>query len=753
MAAAAAREESVPTRLSPWLGTGASEVGESARLLISEEVGDVGAGVQRTQSWVRSHQRKLLGSVVLISTLVCGARHFTRSQLQRAPTSSSAEAVHGGTVDLLGMALPTIRWETDEQKCLMVSGGKNIPGRGIVLWDCSSHSESTRFSFPPSGEGLIRWAKHPERCVDVAGGKTQNGNGLQLWDCSTQLQSMQWLLPKGEMKGQIRMKFHPDKCINLDDNATNANGARLVIWDCQEQKEEDTKEDETHLKPHPEMLWHLQNQMDSETEDDKVMIAQPKKVTCHTAVEGEKCWTEVNWAMTVGITNHPDWYPDLTNISSEELFQAAVYKHNATRCPLPCNPHVEKSKAKKEAEKKEKEKEKAAEEKQDQEAQKAKEVKDKAEKSQKHLRKVEPEEEECRTVEEGEECHVNVLWAMQTGIFLHPEWYLNLTKDSTFEEFQQILHSTVTKAKCPKPCKCHTAMAGEDCHDSVVWIFERGLTLHPNWYKGLSKNSSYYAVQKRLHQDENPICERPCHPRLFRGDPSLFCFSVFRAEGYEPALMRAQLSHRAGIFACDEFAIVANEHITLGDGPYGPVKSLKMPPASVGISKDGTAANTLVFMQAWAMIKYDFRYKNHDWTIKADPDAVVLPDRMRNHLGALNEKKLYVKNCNKYPGAIGWPMMFGALEAFSRDALEEYMENAQKCKDDLQWQAWGEDLFMGECLNHLGVGSAFDATMVSDNVCTGVNCADGQAGAYHPFKDEQKWMECYHTALGTVQSK
>merc|ERR1719210_1517479 len=62
---------------------------------------------------------------------------------------------------------------------------------------------------------------------------------------------------------------------------------------------------------------------------------------CHTAVEGESCYQDVQWTMTVGMKNHSNWYggcPKLTPKSTVEEFQACLFKINSTTCPLPCNP-------------------------------------------------------------------------------------------------------------------------------------------------------------------------------------------------------------------------------------------------------------------------------------------------------------------------------------------------------------------------------------------------------------------------------
>ncbi|CAK0793132.1 unnamed protein product [Prorocentrum cordatum] len=59
----------------------------------------------------------------------------------------------------------------------------------------------------------------------------------------------------------------------------------------------------------------------------------------------------------------------------------------------------------------------------------------------------------CRTSVEGDRCYVEVMWAMRAGIQQHPEYYLPLTRNSSFEDFQQHLHGTARlSGVCPEPC-------------------------------------------------------------------------------------------------------------------------------------------------------------------------------------------------------------------------------------------------------------------------------------------------------------
>jgi len=59
---------------------------------------------------------------------------------------------------------------------------------------------------------------------------------------------------------------------------------------------------------------------------------------CHTAVKGEKCYQDVQWAMQYGINEHPSWYPGLSRNSRFEEFQQHFHEKGLGDCQKPC-PH------------------------------------------------------------------------------------------------------------------------------------------------------------------------------------------------------------------------------------------------------------------------------------------------------------------------------------------------------------------------------------------------------------------------------
>lgn len=141
------------------------------------------------------------------------------------------------------------------------------------------------------------------------------------------------------------------------------------------------------------------------------------------------------------------------------------------------------------------------------------------------------------------------------------------------------------------------------------------------------------------------------------------------------------------------------------------------------------------------------RYRQADWTVKVDPDAVLLPGRLRSHVASLTGQKVYIVNCNK-PFLPEGPMMFGALEVFSKAAMDVYMAKARDCRTGLGgWKTWGEDWFMGHCMDKLGVMKINDFSIYQDGVCVGVYCGDLNAAAFHAKKDVGSWAACLDLAL------
>merc|ERR1712007_302823 len=84
-------------------------------------------------------------------------------------------------------------------------------------------------------------------------------------------------------------------------------------------------------------------------------------------------------------------------------------------------------------------------------------------------------------------------------------------------------------------------------------------------------------------------------------------------------------------------------------------------------------------------------WSSKDWTIKADADAVFLPMRLREKLGAIEvtPKGIYLENCKFVKFGF-----FGNLEVISRQGFATFLANLDDCKKSLNYLGSEEDYGM-----------------------------------------------------------
>jgi len=180
--------------------------------------------------------------------------------------------------------------------------------------------------------------------------------------------------------------------------------------------------------------------------------------------------------------------------------------------------------------------------------------------------------------------------------------------------------------------------------------------------------------------------------------------------------------------------------------------------------KKGMYKNSDLFLKVWQRVKADGRYANSDWTIKSDPDTVFLPDRLRARLGdkvhAASFSTFYA-NCaakvdvqaEEHPH-----FMYGPLEIFSRAAIDNYFNGADRCEKEvgLGNSMW-EERFMTHCLELLGtkINPDLGLHLLSDAHCDNSedspNCI-ADSVAFHNFSSVEAYMECWSVAHGPESS-
>lgn len=235
----------------------------------------------------------------------------------------------------------------------------------------------------------------------------------------------------------------------------------------------------------------------------------------------------------------------------------------------------------------------------------------------------------------------------------------------------------------------------------------------------------------------------------------LLCFSVSMTMGYEVDLVKAQYEQKSGIFACDTWVVYSIDSFKLG--PRDNTTAIPGQPAIWNPqSGDGVSVfNTEVFLRAWDKINEAKLYQDVDWVVKADIDTVFFPDRLRKELSQESwswvtkwNGAAFIKNCYE------WNSMQGPLEILSRVAVEKLLEGMYICKSSIATENTGEDQYLDQCLEILGVQGVASFNVLSDFYCHSMpkpcdckNAGHEDSSAFHPCKSVDSYFECAREAL------
>lgn len=235
---------------------------------------------------------------------------------------------------------------------------------------------------------------------------------------------------------------------------------------------------------------------------------------------------------------------------------------------------------------------------------------------------------------------------------------------------------------------------------------------------------------------------------------TLYCFSLMMPHGYETDLLTWQRSANTSIFGCDEHAVYSNRSFLVAPGVMtnGINSSLE---CKVG-GEWGTALNLDIFMAVWRHVIFDGRFQHYDWTVKVDPDAVFLPERLRRMLPHHIEvpEGVYLNNCK-----FG---MHGPIEVFSRNAVNSWAAGSDKCVRHFSKLCkgtcgWGEDMFIDQCLMRvLNVRRDNEWALLLEDHCApdpkhpmpwGTSVCRDTHAAFHPFKNQSAYAGCLNYTI------
>jgi len=285
-------------------------------------------------------------------------------------------------------------------------------------------------------------------------------------------------------------------------------------------------------------------------------------------------------------------------------------------------------------------------------------------------------------------------------------------------------------------------------------------------YKCYQKNSKWAGCLKECPPKKGSwTCDRPADlvpwkPSTPAEGTTLFCYEVYMADSgstkknWELSLIRTQLLTHASVFGCEDWEVYADVTTWLSPGPPQ-LMTIKVAAPHIGKRpKQGTWLNAAMFINVWADMATSGKAVAMDWTVKADPDAVWLPSRLRSKLLSqeVTDGGIYISNCKhvKYG-------FFGPLEVISKTGMTTFLDNLEDCKSSLNWGKWGEDLFAQRCMDLHGVDNVEDFTLINDAVCDAIevqgktkaaekiiltpDCTKSTP-AFHPLLTPEKYFTC-----------
>lgn len=196
---------------------------------------------------------------------------------------------------------------------------------------------------------------------------------------------------------------------------------------------------------------------------------------------------------------------------------------------------------------------------------------------------------------------------------------------------------------------------------------------------------------------------------------TLFCFSVVLPTEESRAMAQNIKSAGKSICRCDQYTFVN--------------------------APDGTATSGVEpYLKAWQLVRDQEFWGQHDWTVKADLEAVFFPSRLRMHVAELRSprKALYLRNRD----TIGH--LDGSLEVLSQSATRLLLLRMETC-GELAKHLGREDAWLVDCLEFIGVDYMIDYLLLGDGVS---DCDRTQVVAY-PFRSTvEEWNACVTLAEG-----
>jgi len=258
---------------------------------------------------------------------------------------------------------------------------------------------------------------------------------------------------------------------------------------------------------------------------------------------------------------------------------------------------------------------------------------------------------------------------------------------------------------------------------------------------------------------------------------SLYCFSVYTKDtgsvkkNTEYELLTAQQKFGASIFGCEAWDVFSDVEVPIGSS-YTTVKveDIHNEFHQIKRKEKDSWVNWALFYQVWINLRKVAKWQGTGWTVKVDPDAVFIPQRLRDWLFTRRETPhgVYFENCKNVQ--YGY---FGNLEVMSSTAAGVLTSHLEEChaafapcaNDGCDWEygSWGEDVFVQRCMDHHYVDKAEAFDLTTDGACKSdrpddqmknekwhaEDCSQVQAASVHPFKKPQEYFKCLGEIMQT----
>eukprot|EP00929_Paragymnodinium_shiwhaense_P117310 TRINITY_DN8775_c0_g1_i1.p1 TRINITY_DN8775_c0_g1~~TRINITY_DN8775_c0_g1_i1.p1 ORF type:complete len:659 (-),score=133.23 TRINITY_DN8775_c0_g1_i1:459-2330(-) len=242
----------------------------------------------------------------------------------------------------------------------------------------------------------------------------------------------------------------------------------------------------------------------------------------------------------------------------------------------------------------------------------------------------------------------------------------------------------------------------------------------------------------------NPLTIHPAYVKNNISNKSVYCIAAMLPWGGELQLLRMQLANKWGIFSCEDYDVYSNVVLDLGGF------ATRMVYTNLHCNYGKTVFNTPVFQHFWRQVAADGRYLEHDWTVKVDPDTMLIPQRLHYLLNNLDNnepniddvisgKGLYLSDCSNG--------LHGPIETLSRQAVETFYDDGKNCPGFPQ-----EDVYLRACLDTIGVGCRLHEELLGEMHChfPGWHQCVAPRVAFHPFKSVDEWSGCHERATNAI---